>query len=88
MNLRDLLRQGLLKPGDNLIWPQPRLGLLHKAAVHGDGHLVTPDGKVHKSPSGAARHFYGKPIDGWVAWQVESTGKRLTELRKIAQDNA
>jgi hypothetical protein len=50
------------------------------ATVQADGSLTTSDGKTHRTPSGAAKHFTGKPIDGWHAWAL-SDGRRLSDLR-------
>jgi hypothetical protein len=46
--------------------------------------VVTSDGTVYRSPSGAARHYYQKPIDGWYNWRLERTGQRLDEVRENA----
>jgi hypothetical protein len=76
-----LLAQGLLKPGQEIVYFRRSLDLKHRARVQTDGNIVTEDGKVHKSPSGTAKHFSGKPIDGWNAWKIAGTKVSLADLR-------
>jgi predicted secreted hydrolase len=83
-SLGELVSLGLIHEGDSIYWNQPRLGLTHTAVIHKGGQIVTPDGKVHRSPSGAARHYYQKPIDGWYNWKLRRTGERLDDIRKKA----
>lgn len=84
MNLRDLLKAGLLQPGEELVWNRRTIKTTHSAIVGSDGTLTTADGKSHKTPSGAAKHLNGnKPVDGWLAWKSKKQGKSLSELRSI-----
>jgi hypothetical protein len=54
----------------------------HEAVINQDGTISTSDGKQHKTPSGAAKHLnQDKPVDGWIAWRHEKSGKKLAELR-------
>jgi hypothetical protein len=81
-----LLAKGLLQPGQEIVYFRRSVDLQHKARVQTDGNIVTEDGKIHKSPSGAAKHFSGKPIDGWNAWKIAGTKVSLAELRaKISE---
>lgn len=82
--LLDLIKAGFINDGDILYWEQPRLGMFHRAVIKRDGKLLTSDGIEHRSLSGAARHFYKKPIDGWSNWRLEKTGESLSEIRKKA----
>jgi hypothetical protein len=51
--------------------------------LNADGTITTTDGKKHKTPSGAAKHLNGnKPVDGWLAWKVKSSGLSLSTLRE------
>jgi hypothetical protein len=43
--------------------------------------LVTEDGAVHKTPSGAAKHFSKKPVDGWNTWKIGETKISIGVLR-------
>ena len=81
-NTKDLLRAGLLKENEKLIWKRSVQGSTHEAYVSPDGLIHTVDGKSHRTPSGAARHLNGnKPVDGWIAWRVKSSNESLAELR-------
>jgi len=84
--IADLIENGLIKVGDTLIWKRRSLGEIHTAVVQSNGTLVTEDGAVHKSPSGAAKHFSQKPIDGWNTWKVGESKQSIGSLRlKIQQ---
>jgi len=85
-NLSELLSKGYVQDGDVISWKRPRIGLTHFATIKRGGEVVTSDGTVYRSPSGAARHYYQKPIDGWYHWRLERTGQRLQEVRKNAWD--
>ena len=81
-NLKDLITLGYIHVGDELEWIRPLKKLKHTAVIGENGLITTSDGAKHKSPSGAARHFYQKPIDGWTAWKLIRNGKSLSDLRK------
>ena len=81
-NTMDLLKAGLLKENEILIWKRRVQGSTHEAHILSDGLILTSDGKSHKTPSGAAKHLNGnKPVDGWIAWRVKDSGASLAELR-------
>jgi hypothetical protein len=85
--IRDLLKAGILKEGDALIWNRRIQGKIHIAVVT-NGFIQTIDGKLHKSPSGAARHLNaGKPVDGWYVWKVKNTGALLDTFRNHSKNN-
>ncbi len=77
--LLPLIEAGLLQPNSTVMWKR-RGGEVLTAMVQIDGSLKTPDGKTHRTPSGAAKHYTGRPIDGWNAWAVPD-GRRLSDLR-------
>jgi hypothetical protein len=78
----DLLESGSLSAGQELIWNRRVAKQVHLAVVGQDGSITTVDGVKHKTPSGAAKHLNGnKPVDGWLAWKVKSTGQSLASLR-------
>lgn len=82
MNIRDLLKVGLLQPGEELVWSRRVMKTVHTAVVSKDGLLTTTDGISHKTPSGAAKHLNGnKPVDGWIAWKSKTNGASLAQLR-------
>lgn len=78
----DLIKNGSLSAGQELIWSRRVAKLAHIAIVNQDGSITTADGMMHKTPSGAAKHLNGnKPVDGWLAWKVKSSQLSLAELR-------
>ena len=78
----DLIKDGSLRVGQELIWSRRVAKENHLATVNQDGTITTADGVKHKTPSGAAKHLNGnKPVDGWLAWKIKSTGKSLASLR-------
>lgn len=81
-SIRELVSGNFLHDGDRLIWNRKGLQTVHKATVSSIGTIKTDDGKVHKSPSGAAKHLGKRPIDGWLAWKLESSGESLDSIRR------
>lgn len=79
--ISDLISHGLLKVGDTLVWKRRSLGETHTATIQSNGTLVTEDGAVHKTPSGAAKHFSNKPVDGWNTWKIGQTKTSIGSLR-------
>ena len=78
----ELVKKGLLNPGQELIWNRRVMKEIHFAVVNQDGSITTNDGVRHKTPSGAARHLNGnKPVDGWLACKVKSSLISLAKLR-------
>jgi hypothetical protein len=81
-SVKDLIKAGLLKENDVLVWKRRVQGQVHEIVITSDGTLHTSDGISHKTPSGAAKHLNGnKPVDGWLAWKQKSSGHTLAELR-------
>ena len=80
----DLINKGSLNAGQELIWNRRVAKQLHLATVNQDGSITTADGTKHRTPSGAAKHLNGnKPVDGWLAWKIMSTGESLASLRDL-----
>lgn len=80
---RDLIKAGLIKPGELLIWKRRTYAESHNAILRNDGSIETSDGKIHRTPSGAAKHLNGnKPVDGWLSWKLKSTGESLAAVRE------
>ena len=78
----DLVKKGSLTAGQELIWNRRVAKQIYLATVNQDGSITTADGVKHKTPSGAAKHLNGnKPVDGWLAWKIKSTGVSLASLR-------
>ena len=83
--ISDLISSGLLKIGDTLVWKRRSLGETHTAIVQSNGTLVTEDGAIHRTPSGAAKHFSKKPVDGWNTWKVGESKLSIGSLRSKIQ---
>lgn len=82
MTIKQLINNGEIKSGDELVWNRRGLRRSHRAVIESDGMITTQDGKRHKTPSGAAKHLNdNKPVDGWLAWRLEQSGRTLHELR-------
>ncbi len=78
----ELVQKGSLRAGQEIIWNRRVAKQIHLATVNQDGSITTADGVTHKTPSGAAKHLNGnKPVDGWLAWKVRSSGVTLASLR-------
>ncbi len=78
----ELVQKGSLRAGQEIIWNRRVAKQIHLATVNQDGSITTADGVKHKTPSGAAKHLNGnKPVDGWLAWKVRSSGVTLASLR-------
>jgi hypothetical protein len=86
-SMKQLLQSGSVSAGDKLIWSRRVLKSAHEALINQDGTISTSDGKKHKTPSGAAKHLnQDKPVDGWIAWRHEKSGKKLAELRSAVSN--
>jgi hypothetical protein len=82
--LKVYLDQGLLHVGDPLVHRMVRKGLEWRATVTEDGWVKT-DGGEYRAPSPALKECVGSEINGWHHWTHETSGKRLTELRKMLE---
>jgi hypothetical protein len=79
--ITDLISHGLIKAGDTLVWKRRSLGETHTATIQANGTLVTEDGVVHKTPSGAAKHFCNTPVEGWNTWKIGQSKTSIGSLR-------
>lgn len=78
-----LLEMGPLRPGERLIFEQPRKGRRHTAFVESDGGLRFQNAR-YVSPSGAAVSAAGRSSNGWICWRT-TDGRLLDDLRKRAR---
>jgi hypothetical protein len=76
----DLLRAGLIQPGDELTYRQVRQGITHTATVDEHGTIHTTFG-ADASPSTALNKLVGFSINGWTSWVHTSSCKTLSALR-------
>jgi len=84
VSLLDLIREELLEPGEQLQCPIPSRGVTHEATLLDNGTIKLSTGEIFDSPSGAAIHLYGTPINGWNRWRVPRLDNmRLAEIRDI-----
>jgi CBS domain-containing protein len=82
VRVMDLIRAGLLNPGQELVFERPRIGDIHRAVVTENGRIRVADGQEFASPSGAADTVSGTATDGWYCWRVGDDGPLLDELRQ------
>lgn len=91
VRLSDLVEANLLQPGDELVWPRPRLGVTYRALITDNATIQLEDEREFASPSIAAKEAASIPAsDGWFAWRLERRdGLLLDELRKeLAQQGS
>lgn len=82
MRVRDLVDNGLLSAGDEIVWERPRSGDTYRATITAEGLIRLPDGSEVTTPSTAATRCSGLgAYDGWHAWTVVNTGRLLNEYR-------
>lgn len=76
-----LLADGMLLPGDELVWERHRKGVRHIATVRADGWLELPDSTVHATPRRAAAALGAPTADGWAIWHRAHGNQSLANLR-------
>jgi hypothetical protein len=82
-SIEKLVSAGLLASGDLLVWSKKASPILMEAVVQPSGLLKTKDGKLHRTPSGAARWLIGRPVDGWLVWRLQRNGLLLHDIRDL-----
>ncbi|BAL85562.1 hypothetical protein AMIS_3420 [Actinoplanes missouriensis 431] len=82
VRILDLIKAGLLNPGQELVFERPRIGEIHRAVVTDNGRIRVADGQEFASPSRAADDVSGTGTDGWYAWRVGDDGPLLDQLRQ------
>ena len=83
-SVADLLREGLLAVGAQIIC-EPRPGERYTTAtVLASGDIQLPDGRTFNSLSGAGGAVSGREVNGWRDWRTED-GQTLHELRSRLQ---
>jgi hypothetical protein len=82
VQVKALLTDGSLHPGDELRFARPYLGVVHAARVLADGQLQLGDGHCYPTPAAAvAAVTDGKVTDGWGSWRRVQDDRTLAELR-------
>lgn len=79
--ISDLMRVGLLKPGDRVYHEQPRKGTSFSAKITRAGQFLT-GGRHYASPSAAMSDLSGAKRNGWRDWRLERTGETLEQVRE------
>lgn len=87
-SISDLITSGHLEPGQMIRFSRRNSKISHEALIQPDGTILTEDGKTHKTPSGAAKHFINRPIDGWNAWKIGFSQVSLADLRAQLAESA
>jgi len=83
LRVADLLDEGFLQPGQEVIWRRPRVGQEFRATVTEEGQIRLEDGRTFSSPSRAAMEAANiVSYDGWYAWRLGENGPSLHELRE------
>ena len=82
--LADLMKAGLLKPGEKLAFHQRRAKRTGRARVLSSGQIaVDSHRETFWSPSKAAQAVTGNVINGWTLWRInDGEGPTLDELRQ------
>jgi len=81
--LYDLIEQGYVKAGDELVCHRTRSGKTFRGTITEDGFIETELGTFAK-PSPALKAFVGSEIDGWASWMHQPSHARLRDLRAQA----
>lgn len=79
-DMRLLLDRGLLRPGQQLIFEQPRKDTRFRAVVEEDGGLRVQN-TPYPSPTAAAVAAAGGSHNGWLCWRT-TDGRSLDDLRR------
>ena len=80
VELKDLVRAGLLQPGTVLRPASVQFNDV-QAVVTPQGGLLL-DGQVFESPSGAGKHLQGRATNGWHWWLLPDK-RKLADLRAL-----
>ena len=80
VTIRDLMKAGLLQPGDVLVGAR-QANREFRATITDDGHIECK-GSLYVTPSGAGRAAKGRGVNGWAFWRLyDETGPLLRDLR-------
>lgn len=81
VSIAQVLKAGLLIPGETLVWDRPRKGERWVATVTAGGKLRMDDGKEYATPTAAARAVGGSSA-GLTVWKRTSNGQKLSDIWK------
>jgi hypothetical protein len=80
VSLADVVRVGIISPGDVFVWRRPMKGDVFRVKVTDTGALRLPDGTEVDSPSAAVAELAGSSASALDAWVRESDGKKMREM--------
>lgn len=81
VTIAQVLKVGLLIPGETLVWERPRKGERWQVTVTAEGRLRLDDGSEYASPTAAARAIGGSNA-GLNVWKRTSNGQKLSDVWK------
>ena len=81
VTILQVIKAGLLTPGERLVWDRPRKGERWYATVTENGKLRLDDGSEYPTPTAAARAAAGGRRGGSLdVWKRTSNGQGLSEI--------
>ncbi|MBW3078846.1 GmrSD restriction endonuclease domain-containing protein [Bifidobacterium simiiventris] len=81
VTIAQVVKAGLLIPGEMLVWERPRKGERYVATVTANGRFRLEDGSEYASPTAAARAAGGSKA-GLDVWKRTSNGQKLSDVWK------
>ncbi|OZG64083.1 hypothetical protein BHAP_1250 [Bifidobacterium hapali] len=81
VTIAQVVKAGLLIPGETLVWERPRKGERYVATVTEHGRFRLEDGSEYTSPTAAARAAGGSSA-GLDVWKRTSNGQKLGDIWK------
>lgn len=81
VTIAQVVKAGLLIPGETLVWERPRKGERYVATVTENGRFRLEDGSEYASPTAAARAAGGSKV-GLDVWKRTSNGQKLSDVWK------
>ena len=81
VTIAQVLKAGLLIPGETLVWDRPRKGESWTVTVTAAGRLRLDDGREYGTPTAAARAVGGHSA-GLAVWKRTSDGRSLADIWK------
>ncbi|KAB8289170.1 hypothetical protein DSM100688_0250 [Bifidobacterium ramosum] len=80
VTIAQVVKAGLLIPGETLVWERPRKGERWVATVTDNGRFRLEDGSEYASPTAAARAAGGRSGGGLDVWKRVSDGRKLSDI--------
>lgn len=80
-DLMPFLIAGLMAPGDELRYEQPKKQLVHHGTVTASG-CVSAAGHHFRKVSPALKALTGHEVSGWTSWMHAPSGRLLADLRQ------